>query len=141
MQGFIGVGGLVRRVAIEQRRRLIGHHLFQDRGDGFALGEPLPADARQQFGRVGLVEADSARDPAIFEGLAIELIQQSRPCGRGESDDGEAAQMRPAQTRRQPADKRAIGQERIEMHRRFGQAQALTTRRHGRMQKGQCLFV
>jgi hypothetical protein len=56
LQCRIGIGGLVRRVAVEQRRGLVGHHLLEDRGDRLALGEPLPPDLGGQFGRIGLVE-------------------------------------------------------------------------------------
>ena len=56
-----------RSVAIDQHRRLVGHHLLKDRGDRLALGEPLPPDAAEQLGRVGLVERDRARDPAVGE--------------------------------------------------------------------------
>ena len=44
LQGGVGIHGLVVGIGIEQRRGLVGHHLLQDRGDRFALGEPLPPD-------------------------------------------------------------------------------------------------
>ena len=57
----IGVHGLVQGVSVDQRRRLIGHDLFKDRSDGFALGEPVTTDLRQELGRVLLVEHDRPR--------------------------------------------------------------------------------
>ena len=60
LQCHVGVGGLVGRIGIDQRRGLVGHHLLEDGGDRLALGEPLTPDLRQQLGGVGLVEQDGA---------------------------------------------------------------------------------
>ena len=67
LQRQIGIDDLVVGVAVEQLRRLVVHHLAQHRGDRLALVEPLPAELGQRLGRVGLVERDEARDPAIGE--------------------------------------------------------------------------
>ena len=85
LQRGVGVERLVGGVGVEQRRRLVGHHLLQDRGDRLALGEPLPADLGQQLGRVGLVEADRAGRPAIGKGQPVELVEQAGPGLRSES--------------------------------------------------------
>ena len=58
LQCGIGIQRLVGGVAVHQHRRLVGHHLLQDRHDRFAFGEPLAADAAEHFGGVGLVQAD-----------------------------------------------------------------------------------
>jgi hypothetical protein len=58
-----------------------------------ALGEPLPADLGQQLGRVGLVEQDRARRPAIGKGEPVHLVEQAGR-GRGrKAGDGQDAQM------------------------------------------------
>jgi hypothetical protein len=41
------VGG----IRVEKGRSFVGHHLFQDRGDRLALGEPLLPDFGEQPGR------------------------------------------------------------------------------------------
>jgi hypothetical protein len=46
------VGG----VGVDQDGGLVGHHLFQDRGDAFPFGEPLAADLGQQPDGVVLVD-------------------------------------------------------------------------------------
>ena len=78
----VGVERLVVGVAVEERRGLVGHHLFQDRADRLALGEPLPADTRENLGRVRLVEADRASRPTVGEGEPVELVENPR-IGRG----------------------------------------------------------
>ena len=94
LQGQVGIERLVGGIGVQQDRRLVRHHLLEDRHDRLALGEPLPADATQHLGRVGLVHADRPRRPAIGEGEAIELIEQAGPGLRREAHDGEGAQMR-----------------------------------------------
>lgn len=78
LQRHIGICGLVRRVAVHEDRLLVGHHFLEDGGDRLPLGGPLPPDFGQQLRRVGLVEHDRARRPAIGESLGIEFIEQSR---------------------------------------------------------------
>ena len=56
LQGHVGVGGFVGGVGVDQDGGLVGHHLFQDRGDAFPFGEPLAADLGQQPDGVGLVD-------------------------------------------------------------------------------------
>ena len=75
LQRGVGVERLVMGVGVDQHRRLIGHHLLEDREDRFALGEPLPADAGQNLRRVALVERDRPRRPAIGKGETIELVE------------------------------------------------------------------
>src|SRR3546814_2006923 len=65
LQRHIGVRHLVIGVRIQKLRGLVVHHLAQQRGDRLALVEPLPAQLRQHFGRIRLVEADEPRDPAV----------------------------------------------------------------------------
>src|SRR3546814_3356706 len=77
--------------------------------DRFALGEPLPPDFGQQLRRVGLVEHDRARRPAIGESEPVELVEQARP-GRGrKAGDRQRAEMMLAEPRREPADERLVG--------------------------------
>ena len=90
---------LLAGVAVHQHRRLVGHHLLEDRHDRLALGEPLAADLAEHLGRVGLVEADRARRPAIGKGEPVEIVEQARPGLRRETHDGERAQMRAAEPR------------------------------------------
>ena len=78
LQRRVGVHRLVMGVGVEQSRGLIGHHLLEDGEDRFALGEPLPADTGQDFGRVRLVEGDRPRRPAIGKGEAIEFVEHAR---------------------------------------------------------------
>ena len=75
LQRFVGICRLVGRITVEQGRGFVGHHLFQDRCDGLALGEPLPADAGEHPGGICLVEADRARAPAILETLRVQLVE------------------------------------------------------------------
>ena len=137
----VGIHRLVVGVGVEKRRGLVGHHLLEDRGDRFALGEPLPADLRQQLRRVGLVEHDRAGRPAIGEGQPVELVEEAGGRGGRKPDDGQHPQMRVAQHRLEAAGQRLVGQHRVEMHRDFGDADALAFGRDGRVQIGQRLRV
>ena len=65
LQRGIGILGLVGGIAVDQHRSLVGHHFLEDRGDRFALGEPLAANFRKQLRRIGFVEHDCPRRPAI----------------------------------------------------------------------------
>jgi hypothetical protein len=85
----------------------------------------LPPDLGQQLGRVGLVEQDRAGGPAIGKGQPVQLVEQAgRRRGR-EAGDGQDAQMRRSQARFQPAGERLIGEQRIEIDRRLGDADAM----------------
>ena len=59
LQRGVRVERLVRGIAVHQHRRLVGHHLLEDRYDQLALGEPLATDLAEQLGRVGLVPCRS----------------------------------------------------------------------------------
>ena len=62
--------------------------------------------------------------------------------GRGrESNDGERAKMMGAEARLEAAGKRLVGEQRIEVHRRLGHADALLPGRDGRVQVGQRVAV
>ena len=137
----IGVGRLVRGVRIDQRRGFVGHHLLQDRGDRLALGEPLAADLGQQLGRVGLVEQDGAGGPAIGKGEPVQLVEQAGRRRRRKSGDRQHAQMLRAEARLQAAGERLIGQQRVEIHRRLGNADAVPLGRDAGVQIGQRLAV
>ena len=137
----VGVHRLVVGVGVEKRRGLVGHHLLQDRRDRFALGEPLPPDLGEQLGRVGLVEHDRARRPAVWEGEPVELVEKAGR-GRGrEADDGQDAQMRVAEHRLEAAGQGLVGQHGVEMHRDFGHADALALGRDRGVQVGQRLGI
>ena len=74
-------------------------HFAQECGDGFALVEPLPAQANKRLVRLGLVERDEARRPAIGKIQMIERVEDSGACGIGKSQNGERAHMPVAQHR------------------------------------------
>ena len=59
----------------------------------------------------------------------------------GKPDDGEHAQMRVAEPRLKAAGQRLIGQQRVEIHRHLGHADALALGRDAGMQIGQRLRV
>ena len=61
----VGIDHLVVGIGIEELDRLIVDHLAQQRGDRLAFVEPLPAQLRQRLRRLGLVERDEARHPAV----------------------------------------------------------------------------
>ena len=125
----IGVGGLVVGIAVEQLDRLVVDHLAQHRGDRLALVEPLAAQPGQGPGRVGLVERDEPRDPAIAEVLVVELIEDARPAEAGEAEDGERTQVQRAQHRLEAPGQRRVREQPVEIHRRLGHAHALASRR------------
>eukprot|EP01137_Pigoraptor_chileana_P030898 Opistho-2@17990 len=141
LQGHVGVGGLVGGVRIDQRGGLVGHHLLEDGGDRLALGEPLPPDLGQQLGGVGLVEEDRPRRPAIGRGAAVQLVEDAGCRRRRETDDSEDADMRVAEAGLEAAGEWLIGEQRIEIHRRLGDADAMPFRRERRMQVGERLGV
>ena len=115
LQRRIGIFGLVGCIAVDKQRSLIGHHLLEDRGDRLALGEPLPPDFSEQFGRVALVEHDRAGRPAIGEALRVEVVEQSRKCRAWKPDYSQRAQMRCAKPRFEPSAERFIGEQRIDI--------------------------
>ena len=141
LQRRIGIGSLVRGIAVEQRRSLVGHHLLEDGGDRLALGKPLAADLAQEFRRIGLVEHDRAGRPAIGEGLAVEFVEDPRERGARETDHGQRAQMGAAKPGLEPAGQRFIGQQRIEVHRGFGNADPMAAGRNTVMEVGERLAV
>ena len=131
LQGHVGVGCLVGRIGVDQRRRLVGQNFLEDRRDRLALCKPLPPDLGQQLGRVGLVEQDRAGRPAIGKGKPVEIVEQAgRRRGR-KADDGEDAQMLGAKARFEPAGQRLIGEQRIEIDRRFRHTNAVAFGRDG----------
>src|SRR3546814_9896160 len=68
----IGIDHLVVGIAVEQLYGLIVDDLAQERGHRLALVEPLAPQLGERLGRVGLVECDEARDPAVAEILMVE---------------------------------------------------------------------
>ncbi|KWT98633.1 hypothetical protein APY03_0275 [Variovorax sp. WDL1] len=141
LQGCVGVGRLVAGVGIDQRAFLLEDRFAQERDDVLALGEPLAAQASQLPFRLGFVQAEKARAPAVGKAEAVEVIQNPRP-GRGrEAPHRHHAQVLVAQHGRQPADQGGIGQQRIEVERHFGHADAVASRRDGGVQVGQRLAV
>ena len=141
LQGHVGIGGLVGGVRVDQRRLLVGHHLLQDRGDGFALGEPLAADAGNHPRGLRLVHQDRAGRPAIGKGQPVEVIEDAGRGGGRETREGQDAQMGVPQPGLQPAGQRLIGQQRVEIGRGFRHADAVGLRRDRGMQIGQRLAV
>ena len=141
LQCRVGVLRLVGGIAVQEDRRLVGHHLLQDRHDRFALGEPLPANADQHLGGVGLVEADRARRPAIGEGEPVQIVEQARPGLRREAHHGQGAEVGAAETRFEPARQLLVCEDRVEVHRRLRHAHALMPGGDAGMQVGQRLRV
>ncbi|KWT79668.1 hypothetical protein APY03_5068 [Variovorax sp. WDL1] len=141
LQGGVGIGGLVVGVGIDQRAFLLEDRFAQQRDDVLALGEPLAAQAGKFFFRLGFVEAEKARAPAVRKTEAVEVVQNPRP-GRGrEAPHRHQPQVLVAQHGRQAADQRGIGQQRVDVERHFGHAHAIAPRRDGRVQVGQRLRV
>ena len=137
LQGHVRVGGLVRRIGIHERRLLVGHHLLDDRRDALALGEPLPPDLRQQPGRVGLVHKDGAGGPSVGKGQPVHLVEQAGCGGARKAGDRQKPEMLIAQSGFQAAGQRLIGQQRIEIDRSFGHADAMPVGRNRRVEVGQ----
>ena len=137
LQRHVGVERLVGGVGVHKRGRLVGHHLFQNRGDALALGEPLATDAGQQPGRIGLVEQDRARAPPVGERQPVHFVEQARRRRGRESHDGQHAQMCVAKARLQPAGQRLVGKQRVEVHGHLGHADAVPVGRDGGMEIGQ----
>ena len=99
LQGQVGIGRLVGSIGVHQSRRLVGHHFFENRGDGFAFGKPLAADPGQQPRRLKLVEQDGAGAPAIGKRQPVHFIKKARCRRTRKSDDGKDPQMLITQTR------------------------------------------
>ncbi|MCY1542291.1 hypothetical protein D9M68_780340 [compost metagenome] len=128
LQGGIGVAGLVRRIAVEQRAFLLEDRFTQQRQDPLALGEPLPPQTHQFLLGLVLVQADEAGRPAIGDAQAVEVIQQARPGRGGKAAHREHAQVLLAQPRRQPSGQRAVGQYGIQMEGHLGHGHPLAVR-------------
>ena len=141
LQREIGVHRLVGGVAIHQHRRLVGHHLLQDRHDRLALGEPLAADAPHHPGRVGLVETNGAGRPAIGESEAVQIIKEAWPGLGRETHDRQRAQVRPPEPGLQAAGQVFIGEDGVQMHRRFWDAHPMAAGRDAGVQIGEGLGV
>ena len=139
LKSEIRIRGLVRGVGVHEGGSLIGHDLFQDRRDGLALGEPLPTNLGQQLGRVGLVEQDRARRPAVGKSQTVEIVENSGRGGSRESDDRQDAQMRGPQARLEAACQSLIREQRVEIDWGLGHPHPMALRRDRRMQVGQGL--
>ncbi len=137
LQGHVRVSRLVRGIGIDQHGLLVGHHLFEDRGDALAFGKPLTAYSGQQLGCIQLVHEDGTGRPAIGKGQPVQLVEQARRRDAGKAGDRQDAEVMITQTRLQPAGQRLVGQERIEIDRHLGHAHAMTVGRNRRMQVGQ----
>jgi hypothetical protein len=124
LQGRVRIGRLVAGVGIDQRAFLLEDRFAQQRDDVLALGEPLAAQAPQLPFRLGFVQAEKARAPAVGKAQAVEVVQNPRP-GRGrEAPHRHHAQVLVAQHGRQAADQRGIGQQRVDVERHFGHGHA-----------------
>jgi hypothetical protein len=122
LQGGVGIGRLVAGVGIDQRAFLLEDGFAQQRDDVLALGEPLAAQAPKFPFRLGFVQAEKARAPAVGKAQAVEVVQNPRP-GRGrEAPHRHHAQVLVAQHGRQATDQRGIGQQRVDVERHFGHA-------------------
>ena len=141
LQGKIGIGSLVGRIAIDEDGSLIGHHFFQDRGDRLALGEPLAADLGQDLGCISLVEQDRAGGPAIGKSEPIEIVEEAWRCSSRKAGDGEDAQVLRPEARFEPASEWLIGEQRVEIHRRFGHADTVPVAGNAGVEVGQRLAV
>ncbi|MPM45569.1 hypothetical protein SDC9_92257 [bioreactor metagenome] len=141
LQGSIRIGGLVAGIRVHQRGFLLEDGFAQQRDDVLALGEPLAAQAGEFFFRIGFVEAEKTRTPAVGKAEAVEVVQNPRP-GRGrKTAHRRHAQVLVAQHGCQPANERGIGQQRVEVEWHLGYAHAVAPRGDGRVQVRQCLAV
>src|SRR3546814_9096135 len=86
-------------------------------------------------------DLDGPRRPTIGEGQPVQLVEDAGRRRRGKPDYSENPEMRDAETRFQPARQRLIGEQRIEIHRRLGYANAVPLGRDGRVQVGQRLAI
>ena len=141
LQRRIGVGRLVVGVGVEQRRLLVEHHLLQDRADRLALGEPLAAIAREHGCRGDPVERDEPGDPAIGQAEPVEIVENPRDRHAGESEHRHRAQRAAADRGRKPTCERLVAQDGVEIHRNFGNADAVAPGRDAGMQVGQRFFI
>ena len=137
----VGIERLVVGVTIEQSRCFVGHHLLEDRHDRLALGEPLPPDAGEDFGGVGLVERDRPGRPPVGESEPIELVEDPGIGRRRKSQHRQRAQVRLAEPRLEPAGECLVDQDGVEIHRHFGNTDAMAPGRDAGMQVGQRLLI
>ena len=141
LQRRIGVAGLVRRVAVEQRAFLLEDRLAQQRQHTLAFGEPLPTQAHQLFLGFIFVQADEAGRPAIGETQAVQIIQHTRPGRGGKAAHRQHAQVLLAQPRREAGGQRAVGQQGIQVKRHFRHGDPLAVGRYRGVQVAQGLAV
>ena len=139
--GIVGAQFLKRQVGIGRLVRRISVDLLQDCGDGFSLREPLPPDLSEQFRRVGLVEKDGPRRPAIGEGQSVQLVQEPRRRRRREANDGEHAQVLRAKAGFEAAGQSLIGEQSVEINRGLWNANAMALCRDAGMQIGERLGI
>jgi hypothetical protein len=141
LQGGIGVGRFVAGVGIDQRAFLLEDRFAQQRDDVLPFCKPLAAQAGEFFFRLGFVQAEKACAPAIRKAQAVEVVQNPRP-GRGrKAPHRYHAQVLVAQHGRQATDQRGVGQQRVDVERHLGHADAVAPRRDGGVQVGQRLAV
>ena len=91
--------------------------------------------------RVALVEHDRTGRPTVWECLPVEFVEQSgKSCSR-EAGNGERAQMGLPELRFETAGQRLVGKQRIEMHRGFGNAYIVQSRRDAAVKIAQGLAI
>ncbi len=141
LQGQVGIDHLVVGVAIEKLDRLVVDDLAQERGDGLPLVKPLAPEPGQRLGRVGLVERDEARHPAIAERLVIERVQNPRTAEVREAEDGQGAKVLLAELRLQAPCQRGIDEQPIQIDGGLGDGNSMSAVGDRAVQKGQGLGV
>ena len=119
LQCGVGIKHLIISIAIEQLRWLIIHHFADQSRDRFALVEPLAAQLGECRCRLSFVERNEPRDPAITKILMVERIQYAGTAKIGEPQHRHCTNVVIAKSRLQPAGKRRIDQQGIQINRRL----------------------
>ena len=88
LQRRIGVGGLVERIGVLDRRLLAEHRLPKHCRQALAKGQPLLLVALHDLRGGQLVLEDETRDPAVLERQAIQGIEEPRNALPRELRDG-----------------------------------------------------
>ena len=117
LQGFVRIGCLVVRICVQQRGRFVGEDFPQVGSQRPALCKPVADIGVQRLLRLGLVEGQEPRHPAIGKTELVKFGEQSRLAGCREPVDGEDFQCLFAKAWAEPAGQWRIDQERIEAHR------------------------
>ena len=78
LQCGIGVGCIVGRCTVEQRRRFLGCLFFQQGKKALAFSPPLATVLLDLFSGLFLVKREVAHHPAVFDLQVVQLIEHPR---------------------------------------------------------------